>query len=194
MVSAVVETSYASLRSGFVVTPTDERQTCASIRRRGSRLTGFTKWPAAPNALPLGRSSLTVKRITGQAYRVSCALSALRTSQPSISGIIISRMIAAGWLLRAIASPSCGSRVVMTRYPSRTRMRCTRSRTAGSSSMISMWSSPPWRATRARSESFAASATTFSPLISAGTRIVNEDPLPGSLSTLISPLSRRLNF
>ena len=73
---------------------------------RSSRLTGFTRYSAAPSDRPLTRSSSTDTTTTGMADVSGSALIARSTSHPSMRGRRTSRMTATGFSRRIAAKPA----------------------------------------------------------------------------------------
>ena len=63
---------------------------------RSSRLTGLSRYAAAPSASPRARSSTTVTTTTGMSRGAGSALQLGSTSQPSMPGSRMSRTTAAG--------------------------------------------------------------------------------------------------
>src|SRR5260370_586380 len=125
-----------------------------------------------------------VNMITGMSATAASALSADSTAQPSIPGIMTSRVIASGRSSRARRRPSSPPGAVTTRNPSRVRNRCMRSRTAASSSITS---TVPMPDESAATSSAAAAGAPAASAPSTGSRMVNALPRAATLPAVASP-------
>src|SRR5688572_19381035 len=102
----------------------------ASASIRASRLTGLTRYPAAPDASPRGRSSTTLTTTTGIAAVAGSAARRDITSHPSRPGRRMSSTTASGERRRTRPTPAAPSRALTTSKPA--SFRCSVSRSTAS--------------------------------------------------------------
>ena len=134
---------------------------------------------------------------TGISAVASSPFRAESTAHPSMLGIMTSSVMRSGRRSRARLTPSAPPAAVRTAYPSFSSMRLSRSRELGSSSMTSNVPRAPTvrvssvLAAAGAGDSSGSGAGSFP---STGRRAVKVLPRPGSLSTVMSPPSRRQNL